>query len=185
MEIRVIIGAEKNRSKLFRTLLEQNGMTVLAEINDDATLLRKLHSVYPDIILIDSSIKGERPIDLVNMVIEYQIGQVLAVVTETEKADFLELTKTNVFELVVKPTSRKDFVDKIHDLAQKGERIFNHKKVVLDQAASQQVVDRAKRILMTKMKLSEQEAYVRIRQQSMNKGLPKSIIAQEIIRIFS
>ena len=51
------------------------------------------------------------------------------------------------------------------------------------QLSERKLIDRAKGILMTRHKLSEEEAYARLRKTAMDKGLKLADVAQRILDV--
>lgn len=188
LAIRIIIGSNNDKTgKQLTKFLAENDMHVVAETVDGFELLRKVHMVFPDLVIIDDHMKGMKNHEICEILIEEKICPVVSLVKEAEIANFVNLNQDPLFSLVVKPTSKDILLNTINLMVKSSKSILamqkkmNHLEKEKDQ---QSLIAEAKKILMRTMNLTEEEAHRKIQKQSMDKGLSKVKVAEMIIRIY-
>ncbi|MEA0552256.1 response regulator [Lysinibacillus irui] len=165
-------------------MLEDNGYEVVAQANNGETAIELAFLHKPQLILMD--IKMPKLDGLkASKIIEQQLGiPVLFISAYSEKELLLYMKQDNILGYVMKPFSEKNVlpvlevafhqIDKFNRL--NGEIL--HKQTQLDK---RKVIERAKGLLMQAENISEDEAYRRIRNESMQTQQEMVHIAQQII----
>lgn len=188
MSIRVVIGSstEKILKQLSSFLLE-NGFNVVGETTDGYEFLRKVHTVYPELAIVDYKLKGMNGHELSEILISEKICPVIALISTVEVQYFINLNQESNFVSLVKPCNKQMLINtislliktskSINELEKKVNKLQNNKDKKI-------IVNKAKKLLMDNMNLTEEEAHRRIQKQSMDKGLPKEKIAEAIILMY-
>ncbi|WP_337976057.1 ANTAR domain-containing response regulator [Lysinibacillus capsici] len=165
-------------------MLEDNGYEVVAQANNGETAIELAFLHKPQLILMD--IKMPKLDGLkASKIIEQQLGiPVLFISAYSEKELLLYMKQDNILGYVMKPFSEKNVlpvlevafhqIDKFNRL--NGEIV--HKQTQLDK---RKVIERAKGLLMQAENISEDEAYRKIRNESMQTQQEMVHIAQQII----
>jgi len=165
-------------------MLEDNGYEVVAQANNGETAIELAFLHKPQLILMD--IKMPKLDGLkASKIIEQQLGiPVLFISAYSEKELLLYMKQDNILGYVMKPFSEKNVlpvlevafhqIDKFNRL--NGEIL--HKQTQLDK---RKVIERAKGLLMHAENISEDEAYRKIRNESMQTQQEMVHIAQQII----
>ncbi|WP_409368940.1 ANTAR domain-containing response regulator [Lysinibacillus sp. 38-6] len=165
-------------------MLEDNGYEVVAQANNGETAIELAYSHKPQLILMD--IKMPKLDGLkASKIIEQQLGiPVLFISAYSEKELLLYMKQDNILGYVMKPFSEKNVlpalevafhqIDKFNRL--NGEIL--HKQSELDK---RKVIERAKGLLMQSENLSEDAAYKKIRNESMQSQQEMVTIAKRII----
>ncbi|MFJ7918905.1 ANTAR domain-containing response regulator [Lysinibacillus fusiformis] len=165
-------------------MLEDNGYEVVAQANNGETAIELAFLHKPQLILMD--IKMPKLDGLkASKIIEQQLGiPVLFISAYSEKELLLYMKQDNILGYVMKPFSEKNVlpvlevafhqIDKFNRL--NGEIL--HKQTQLDQ---RKVIERAKGLLMQAENISEDEAYRKIRNESMQTQQEMVHIAEQII----
>ncbi|KGR85587.1 MULTISPECIES: ANTAR domain-containing response regulator [Lysinibacillus] len=165
-------------------MLEDNGYEVVAQANNGETAIELAFLHKPQLILMD--IKMPKLDGLkASKIIEQQLGiPVLFISAYSEKELLLYMKQDNILGYVMKPFSEKNVlpvlevafhqIDKFNRL--NGEIL--HKQTQLDK---RKVIERAKGLLMQAENISEDEAYRKIRNESMQTQQEMVQIAQQII----
>ncbi|AUS86175.1 response regulator [Lysinibacillus sp. FSL K6-0057] len=165
-------------------MLEDNGYEVVAQANNGETAIELAFLHKPQLILMD--IKMPKLDGLkASKIIEQQLGiPVLFISAYSEKELLLYMKQDNILGYVMKPFSEKNVlpvlevafhqIDKFNRL--NGEIL--HKQTQLDK---RKVIERAKGLLMQAENISEDEAYRKIRNESMQTQQEMVHIAQQII----
>ncbi|MEY9976675.1 ANTAR domain-containing response regulator [Lysinibacillus sp. RC79] len=165
-------------------MLEDNGYEVVAQANNGESAIELAFTHKPQLILMD--IKMPKLDGLkASKIIEQQLGiPVLFISAYSEKELLLYVKQDNILGYVMKPFSEKNVlpalevafhqIDKFNRL--NGELL--HKQTELEK---RKIVERAKGLLMQSENLSEDEAYKKIRSESMQTQQEMALIARRII----
>ncbi|MGE8037313.1 response regulator [Lysinibacillus sp. KCTC 33748] len=165
-------------------MLEDNGYEVVAQANNGESAIELAFTHKPQLILMD--IKMPKLDGLkASKVIEQQLGiPVLFISAYSEKELLLYMKQDNILGYVMKPFSEKNVlpalevafhqIDKFNRL--NGELL--HKQTEIEK---RKIIERAKGLLMKSENLSEDEAYKKIRSESMQTQQEMALIARRII----
>ncbi|OEC01786.1 Fis family transcriptional regulator [Lysinibacillus sphaericus] len=165
-------------------MLEDNGYEVVAQANNGESAIELAYTHKPQLILMD--IKMPKLDGLkASKIIEQQLGiPVLFISAYSEKELLLYMKQDNILGYVMKPFSEKNVlpalevafhqIDKFNRL--NGELL--HKQSEIEK---RKVIERAKGLLMQAENLSEDEAYKKIRNESMQSQQEMVTIAKRII----
>lgn len=165
-------------------MLEDNGYEVIAQANNGEVAIELAYKHQPQLILMD--IKMPKLDGLkASKIIENQLGiPVLFLSAYSEKELLLYMKQDNILGYVMKPFSEKNVlpalevafhqIEKVNRL--KGELL--HKQTEIEK---RKVIERAKGLLMQSENLSEDEAYRKIRRESMQTQQEMVLIAKRII----
>ncbi|MGE7926189.1 ANTAR domain-containing response regulator [Lysinibacillus xylanilyticus] len=165
-------------------MLEDNGYEVVAQANNGESAIELAFTHKPQLILMD--IKMPKLDGLkASKIIEQQLGiPVLFISAFSEKELLLYMKQDNILGYVMKPFSERNVlpalevafhqIDKFNRL--NGELL--HKETELEK---RKIIERAKGLLMQSENLSEDEAYKKIRSESMQTQQEMVLIARRII----
>lgn len=189
MSIRVLVGSsnEKVTKQLAKFFIE-NGFNVVGETIDGYELLRRAHTVYPDVVLVDYKMKGISGHQISEILIGEKLCPVVALITTTEVGYFVNLNQEPTFISLVKPLNKSSLLNTVSLLVKTAKSIHNLESKVAKtrtNSDSKTTINYAKRLLMENMQLTEHEAHRRIQKQSMDQGLNKERVAEMIIDLYS
>lgn len=188
MGFRVVIGSHNEKvSKQLAQFLLENGMTVVGETTDGFDFLRKVHTVYPDVAIVDYKLRGMNGHEVSEILVSEKLCPVIALIGESEVEYFVNLSQDPIFISIIKPCSKQTLINTISLMVKTSKSIIKLENEVDDLKKAQnnkEVIDQAKKLLMENMHLTEEEAHRRIQKQSMDKGLSKTRIAEAIILMY-
>lgn len=188
MGIRVMIGSNNEKiTKQLARFLSENGILVVGETVDGYDLLRKVHTMYPDLVIVDDRMKGMKGHEISETLIAEKVCPVIALIRSSEMGNYVNLNQEPIFAPIVKPCGKDMLMNTINLIVKTSKSIIaleNEMGKIRKQADSKKTIDEAKHLLMEFMNLTEEEAHRRIQKQSMDKGLPKVKIAETIIRMY-
>lgn len=188
MSTRVVIGStsEKMMKQLSQFLME-NGLNIVGETMSGHDFLRRVHTVYPDVAIVDERMKGMTGHELSEILISEKVCPVVALISSAQMSNFINLSQEPTFVPLVKPCSRDTLINTINLLVKTSKSINALEKelktIKSDQGTKGQI-NKAKRLLIDNMNLTEEEAHRRIQKQSMDKGIAKVKIAEAIILMY-
>jgi response regulator NasT len=153
------LAAQARRNTALRIGLLESGYDIVASLPADIFLPERIAQIQPDMIIIDSESDARD-------VLEH-----IVIATRDEPRPGLQAER-------VKP---------VLDVAMKR---FNREQKLLDelsdtrrQLADRKLIERAKGVLMARNRLTEEEAYQRLRSMAMNKKLKLAEVAQRILDV--
>jgi response regulator NasT len=180
----MIVDDESLIAMDLKFMLEDNCYEVVAQANNGESAIELAFTHNPQLILMD--IKMPKLDGLkASKIIEQQLGiPVLFISAFSEKELLLYMKQDNILGYVMKPFSERNVlpalevafhqIDKFNRL--NGELL--HKQTELEK---RKIIERAKGLLMQSENLSENEAYKKIRNESMQTQQEMVLIARRII----
>lgn len=188
MGIRVVIGsASEKLVKQLGQFLSENGLIVVGETNAGHDFLRRVHTVYPDIAIVDHRLKGMDGRQVSDILIGEKICPVMALISSGDVGNYINLSQEPTFVPLVKPCSRDTLMSTINLLVKTSKSIGALEaelKTIKNQKDTKALINRAKTLLIENMNLTEEEAHRRIQKQSMDKGIAKVKVAEAIILMY-
>lgn len=176
---KIIIADGKSSSRrVLKDLLTSCGYMVQAEALNAPDLLRKVRTMFPDLVIMDSGLEGGGTQEIADIIMGDELSNVLVLVEGSHrrqlddivhiKKPYSEETLLSVIEVCLlyqnRVTSMKQEVDKLK------ETLNSRKKI-----------EKAKGILMRQLGFDEAEAYRSMQQESMNRGISMKDLARAII----
>ncbi|KYG92320.1 response regulator [Metasolibacillus sp. FSL H7-0170] len=165
-------------------ILEDNGYEVVAHAKNGEIAIELAYLHKPHLILMD--IKMPKLDGLkASKIIEQQFGiPILFISAYSEKELLSYMKQDNVLGYVMKPFSEKNVLPALevafHQI-EKFDRLSGQLQQVQNQMEKRKVIERAKGLLMQLENISEEEAYKKIRNESMRTQQEMVHIAQQII----
>lgn len=180
-----IVAAGENPLQIsVRNILNPNGFVFLGNCCDAISLMRLVRSYHPDFIVVDIAIQSG---ELRNMLETIDDEMLCACVVLGEYRDMAVITlleKSRVLSFCPKPLNREILLNTIEMANINFKRVFEldrKLKEMTENYETRKVVERAKWILMDRDKLSEKDAYDRMRKKSMDNRMSMKSIAEAII----
>lgn len=188
MAIRVLVGSINDKvAKQLGKFLIENGIRFMGSTTDSYDLLRRAHTVYPDLVIVDYKMKGMNGYELAEVLISKGTCPVIALVKAEEKHHFVNISQEATFVAITKPLKRQLFLNTIEMLIKTSKSIHKLEKEVRSLKSKdneRETINKAKKLLMEHMHLTEDEAHRKIQKQSMDKGIAKIKIADAIILMY-
>lgn len=189
MSIRVIIGSSSEKvSRQLAHFLSENGFHVVGETTDGYDFLRRVHTVYPDVSIVDYQLKGINGYELSETLISERVCPVVALISAAELQYFVNLNQEPTFMTLVKPINRFTLINTLQVLVKASKSLLKLEEEVKNLKNTQDsktVIDKAKKLLMIHKQLTEEEAHRYIQKLSMDKGIAKIKVAESIIMTYN
>lgn len=168
-----------------REMLEEAGHTVVGVGSDGVEALELVKEKKPDLAILDVQMPRLDGIQAAKMIAHDNLAPVV-LLTAFGDADMVEKAKKSmVFGYVMKPVDEKNLFPAIQiavaQFRQKNDMV-NRVKEMERELASRKIIDRAKGLLMDFYKMPEEEAYRRMQQTSMKRGISLSEVAQKVVK---
>ena len=165
-------------------MLEDAGHEVVAEGENGQQAIELAREYNPDIIIMDVKMPVMDGISAAKIISEEEIAPVLLLTAFSQEDIVDKASEAGVIGYLVKPIREEQLFPAIKVAVQ---RFRDYKSLGLELEKLQEsletrkLLDRAKGILMTAHGLTEQEAYRRMQQFSMNKRISLKELAEKII----
>lgn len=186
--MRVLVAEDETIIRLdLKELLVRAGHTVVAEARDGEEAVALAEQTNPDLIVMDVKMPRMDGIDAARKIMEQQPVAIVMLTAYAHEDLVIRASEAGAFGYLVKPFREADLVPAIVTARSRFEELSSVRAEVssLQEAlATRRVVERAKGLLMRREKLSEDDAFKRIRKASQISGRPMKVIAEALIATF-
>ena len=153
-----------------KEMLEEAGHEVVGVGSDGVEALELTKKLNPDLVILDVKMPRLDGIQAAKMIAHDNLAPVVLL---------------TAFGYVMKPVSERSLFPAIQiavsQFRQKNEIVHRIKDMEREMAA-RKIIDRAKGLLMDFYHISEDEAYRRMQQTSMKRGIALSEVAQKVVK---
>lgn len=180
------VRAHSERSRALRIGLLQAGYNIVAALPGDFYLQERIAQLQPDIIIIDAESDARDVLEQI-VIATRDAPRPIALFTEDASESNMKVAMEAGVSAYVVAGLQAERIKPVLDVAmmrfnadQKLRSDLSDTKAKL---AERKTIDRAKGLLMMRHKLSEQEAYQKLRRLAMDKNLKVVDIAQRILDV--
>ena len=163
--------------------LQEAGYEVVGEGADGEEAIRLATELEPDLVVMDIKMPKLDGISAAEKIAELKIPVVL--LTAFSQADLVtRAAEAGAMAYVTKPFKPSDLLPAIQIALSRHEELISLENEIADlndRLETRKLMDRAKGLLQTKMKLSEPEAFRWIQKASMDRRLTMSQVAKAVI----
>jgi response regulator NasT len=184
-ELRILLIDENRQRAESLTLALNNSRYKINHLaNPDMSLLKQVDEIHPDIIVIDIESPSRDILESLSTISHYNPKPVVMFSGEKDTDTINQYIESGVSAYVVGDL-QAERVKPILDAAVARFREFQKLKVELSdtkqQLASRNLIDQAKRLLMKKKNLSEDDAFQAMRKTAMDTGQKLDDVAKTLI----
>jgi response regulator NasT len=188
MSMRILIAEDETIIRLdLRALLENAGHEVVAEARDGEEAVTFAREHEPDLIVMDVKMPHLDGIDAARKILEERPVPIVMLTAYGQDELVARAVEAGVFGYLVKPFREQDLVPALATAQARHEELAAARaeaETLSEALAARKLIERAKGLLMAKEKLSEQEAFARLRKASQASGRPLKVIAEAVIATF-
>lgn len=169
-------------------ILKDQGFDVVAETDNGRTAVELAQKHHPDLVLMDVKMPIMDGITAAEEITKEQIAPVVLLTAFSQKELVDRAVDAGAMAYVVKPFTPNDLIPAIEVAMSRYEQIRALEKevgTIRDQFETRKLVDRAKSLLITKMNLTEPEAFRWIQKTSMDRRLSMREVSDTIIKQLS
>ncbi|SMB99721.1 response regulator receiver and ANTAR domain protein [Thermanaeromonas toyohensis ToBE] len=167
-----------------KQILQREGYAVAGVAQDGSQALRLIHTLQPDLVILDSELAGTGALEVARFINEEQVAPIIMLASSWHRNIINKTRDFPVFAYLVKPVQETTLLPAVEAALANYEKLVRLEKELnklKETLAARKVIERAKGILMETLGLTEAEAYRRIQKQSMDKCVPMKAIAEAII----
>lgn len=168
-----------------REMLEEAGHEVVGVGSDGVEALDLVKEKKPDLVILDVKMPRLDGLQAAKMIAHDNLAPVVLLTAFGDEDMIEKAKKSMVFGYVMKPVEERTLFPAIQiavsQYRQKRDMVDRVKDMERELAA-RKIVDRAKGLLMDYYHITEQDAYRRMQQTSMKRGLPIAEVAQRVVK---
>ena len=186
MSLRVVVVEDETLTRIdLIEILKENGYDVVGEATDGIEAAEICKKLQPDIVLLDIKIPYISGLKVANILKENNFKGCIIILTAYNIVEYIqEASNTIVMGYILKPIDESIFLERLK-LIYKNFKLYDDLKKEVEETKKKleerKVIERAKGIVMAKYTLSEEEAYKKMRDLSMQKRISMSKLAEIII----
>lgn len=179
-----LASSEQASLQSLRQVLQREGYLVAGAAQDGAQALRLIHTLQPDLVILDSELKGTSALEVARFINEEQVAPIIMLASSWHRNIISKTRDFPVFAYLIKPVQESTLLPAIEAALANYEKLARLEEEVnklKETLAARKLIERAKGILMETLGITEAEAYRRIQRQSMDRCVPMKTIAEAII----
>ena len=184
---------QADRSRSLRIGLLENGFNLIATLPADVFLTERLAQLQPDLIIVDAESDARDALEHVVVATRDERRPIVMFTNDDDTRHVKDAVAAGVSAYIVAGLS----AERIRPILDVALARFEHEQALLQTLASTQserdelsaelkdrkLIDRAKGLLMQRQKLSEDEAFRKMRKTAMDKGLKLAEVAQRMLDV--
>jgi response regulator NasT len=188
MSMRILVAEDETIIRLdLCGLLVRAGYEVVAEARDGEEAVELARRHKPDLAVMDVKMPRLDGIEAARKILEERPLPIVMLTAFDQRELIERAAEAGAYGYLVKPFREQDIVPAIELAKARYEELIAVRADAdsLTQAlADRKVIERAKGLLMEKEKLSESDAFARLRKASQVSGRPLRVIADAVIATF-
>ena len=182
---RILIADDEAVLRLdLRVILEALGHVVIGEADTGEAALALARRLRPDLTILDVMMPGKNGLEAAEAINQERLGPVILLTAYSDVPLIEQASRAGVLAYLVKPYRQQEIQPAV-EIAIARYRELRALEGARDDAQDQietgRLVGRAKRVLMERHKISDQEAYRRLNAQALSSERPLREIAECIL----
>ena len=183
--MRILVAEDETiiRLDLVKTL-EDAGFEVCAEARNGEEAVALASAERPDLALLDVKMPRLDGIEAARRILAERPVPIVMLTAYDQRELVSRAVEAGVFGYLVKPFRESDLLPAIEAARARHaelEALREETESLADALASRKVVEREKGLLMERERLSEQEAFARLRRASQSANRPMRVVAEAVI----
>jgi two-component system, response regulator PdtaR len=187
--MRVLVAEDETIIRLdLKDLLERSGFEVCAEARDGEEAVALARSERPDVAIMDVKMPRLDGIEAARRILDERPIPIVMLTAYGQDELVQRAAEAGVFGYLVKPFREQDLLPAIHTARARHEELTalrEEAESLAEALAARKAIERAKGLLMEREKLSEQEAFERLRKASQISGRPLRVVAEALLATFA
>ncbi|GFN23533.1 ANTAR domain-containing response regulator [Thermanaeromonas sp. C210] len=179
-----LASADQTSLQSLRQVLQREGYLVAGTAQDGSQALRLIHTLHPDLVILDSELIGTGALEVARFINEKQVAPIIMLASSWHRNIISKARDFPVFAYLIKPVQENALLPAVEAALANYEKLARLEEEVnklKETLAARKLIERAKGILMETLGITEAEAYRRIQRQSMDRCVPMKTIAEAII----
>ena len=177
---------QAERSRSLRIGLLENNFNLIATLPADTFLAERIAQLAPDLIIVDAESAARDALEHVVMATRDERRPIVMFTNDNDTSHVKDALAAGVTAYIVAglaPERIRPILDVAMTRFQHEESLRRELADARTELSDRKVIDRAKGLLMQRQKLTEQQAYDKLRKTAMDKGLKLAEVAQRILDV--
>jgi response regulator NasT len=180
------LAEQARRSAALRIGLLESGYDLVASLPADVFLPERIAQLQPDLIIVDSESDARDVLEHI-VIATRDARRPIVLFTEDDAPASMDAALEAGVSAYIVAGLQAERVKPVLDVAlarfRREQKLLDELHGTRQKLAERKTVDRAKGLLMTRYRLSEEQAYQRLRSMAMNKNMKLAEIAQRLIDV--
>ncbi|MEJ7807590.1 MAG: ANTAR domain-containing protein [Telluria sp.] len=180
------LAAQARRGKALRIGLLESGYDIVASLPADIYLPERIAQLQPDMIIIDAQSDARDVLEHI-VIASRDERRPIVLFTDDETTHSMDAAMAAGVSAYVVASLHSERIKPVLNVAlarfRQEQKLLAELEATRHQLAERKVIDRAKGILMTSQRLTEVQAYQKLRSMAMNKNMKLADIAQRILDV--
>lgn len=179
-------AGQARRSAALRIGLLESGYDLVASLPADVFLPERIAQLQPDLIIVDSELDARDILEHIVIATRDERRPIVLFTEDDAPASMDAAMAAGVSAYIVaglQPERVKPVLDVALARFRREQKLLDELSDTRQKLAERKQVDRAKGLLMTRYRLSEEQAYQRLRSLAMNKNMKLAEVAQRILDV--
>lgn len=167
-----------------RSMLESIGHNVVGEADNGETACYLARSLRPDLIILDVMMPKQNGLEAAEIISKERLGAVMLLTAYSDVPMIEQANRAGVLAYLVKPFRQQELQPAIEIAISRYREMMAMEgalETAQDQMESHRLIGRAKRVLIERNGLSDQEAYRRLQAQALATSRSLREIAEAIL----
>jgi response regulator NasT len=180
------LAAQAQRGTALRIGLLESGYDIVASLPADIFLPERIAQIQPDLIIIDSESDARDVLEHIVIASRDERRPIVLFTDDPATSSMDAAMAAGVSAYIVaglQPERVKPVLDVALARFRREQQLLDELSDTRQKLAERKVIERAKGVLMAHHKLSEEQAYQKLRSMAMNKNLKLAEIAQRILDV--
>ena len=177
---------QAERGKALRIGLLEAGYNIIASLPADLYLPERIAQLQPDMIIIDAESDARDVLEHI-VIATRDERRPIVMFTEDDNTSTMEAAMEAGVTAYIVAGLQAERIKPVLDVAlarfRQEQKLLTELSDTKHKLAERKVIERAKGLLMSRHKLSEDDAYQKLRSMAMNKNLKLSEIAQRLLDV--
>jgi two-component system, response regulator / RNA-binding antiterminator len=180
------LAAQARRNTALRIGLLESGYDIVASLPADIFLPERIAQIQPDMIIIDSESDARDVLEHI-VIATRDEPRPIVLFTDDQTPSSMDAAIDAGVSAYIVAGLQAERVKHVLDVAlmrfRREQKLMGELSDTRRQLADRKLIERAKGLLMARNKLTEEEAYQRLRSMAMNKKLRLADVAQRILDV--
>ncbi|MCC2954224.1 ANTAR domain-containing protein [Massilia sp. IC2-477] len=181
-----VLAEQARRSAALRIGLLESGYDLVASLPADVFLPERIAQLQPDMIIVDSESDARDVLEHI-VIATRDARRPIVLFTEDDAPASMDAALEAGVSAYIVAGLQAERVKPVLDVAlarfRREQKLLDELAGTRQKLAERKLVDRAKGLLMTRYRLSEEQAYQRLRSMAMKKNMKLAEIAQRLIDV--
>jgi two-component system, response regulator PdtaR len=186
--MRILVAEDETIIRLdLRGLLERAGHEVVGEARDGEEAISLARELEPDLAVMDVKMPRVDGIEAARQMLEERPIPIVMLTAFGQRELVDRAAEVGVYGYLVKPFREQDVVPAIETARARHAELLEVRAEadsLAEALVARKAIERAKGLLMEKEKLTEADAFARLRKASQVSGRPLVVIAEAVIATF-